>query len=216
MTSYNRNTSMRRSGGFTLIETVITFTISAIILVGLMLSATAILGVYQKDYVSLDLTNYGNLMLREITKHMDGAKDIKVSDFNDMTRIEITDWQGHQKFIDATKTKGFFVDNRSLMDGVTLPLKGLYRTVLQNNVALTDFKCEDGAKQKLNIPYRGATAFESAVFLVSFTLSLTTIYSDADPITENFKFTRQIFASSKFLTSKHAPVGPPPGARTTP
>lgn len=209
------NMSNRQSGGFTLIETLITFTISAILLVGLMLSATTILNVYQNDWVTLDLTNYGNLMLREISERMASAKDIKVTDFNDMTRIEVTDWQGHQKFINANETEGFFLDNQPLMEGITLPLKGLYRTLLQNNVALTDFTCLDLTQTDINIPYRGATYFEKSVFLVSFTLSLTTVYSDADPQTEDFTFTKTIFASSKYLAYKNAPVGPPPGTPTT-
>lgn len=203
------------SRGFTFIEVLTSLTITGIILVGLIVSAVAIMQQYRNDWVTLDLNNYGHVMLKEISDRISGARDIQVTSFNNMTRIEITDWNNRKSYIDANETEGFFVDNRPLLSGVTLPLEGLYRKQDQRVVALEDFTCKDLTQTDIQIPYRGATAFEKAIFLVSFTLSLTTSYSDSEPQKENFVFTKTVFSGSKFLKARGAPVGPPPGLPAT-
>ncbi|MCF7801554.1 MAG: prepilin-type N-terminal cleavage/methylation domain-containing protein [Candidatus Marinimicrobia bacterium] len=213
---FSRMRSKRHSSrGFTFIEMLTGLTISGIIMVGLIVSAVAIMQQYRNDWVTLDLNNYGHLMLKEISERISGAQDIQVTSFNNMTRIEITDWDNRKSYIDANETEGFFVDNRPLLSGVTLPLEGLYRKQEQRVVALEDFTCKDLTQTTIQLPYRGATAFEKSVFLVSFTLSLTTAYSGADEQTESFVFSKTVFSSSKYLKARGAPVGPPPGLPAT-
>lgn len=82
-------------------------TITGIILVGLIVSAVAIMQQYRNDWVTLDLNNYGHVMLKEISDRISGARDIQVTSFNNMTRIEITDWNNRKSYIDANETEAF-------------------------------------------------------------------------------------------------------------
>jgi len=209
MNAQQKNTSNR---GFTLIEALTSLTVSAIILVGLFASVVAILYHYRNDWVVIDMQNYGHIMLEEIGDRMERAQDIEVTKIADNYAIELTDWDGHRNYITAHESEGFTQDNFPLLRGIDLPIEGLYRdrVLRQRWVELINFDCATLEDAGSHMPYAGAAAFEKSVFMVTFTLALTTKYADTDETqTEYFNFTRTVFSSNRYLKLKGVKVGPP-------
>ncbi len=198
------------SGGFTLIEAMLGITISAIILMGLVVSALAIMYHYRNDWVLMDLRNYGNIIMEEIGDEMKQAKDIQVNSIEGKQQIEVKDWNDNLNVISATGSEGFLLNNRPMLNGVYLPKTGEYRENKQRVVNLVDFTCKSLQSQGVQLPGRGTGSFEKSVFDVSFTLALTTNYSGEGPLTEYMTFTKTIFASSKYGGLRNAAVSPPP------
>ena len=198
------------SAGFTLIEAMLGITISAIILMGLVVSALAIMYHYRDDWVLIDLRNYGNIVMEEIGDEMKQAKDIQVTSINGKTQIEIKDWNEHLDVISATDKAGFMLNNRPILNGVYLPRTGEYRENKQRVVNLVDFTCKSLQSQGVRLPGRGTGSFAKSVFDVSFTLALTTNYTGEKSLTEYMTFTKTIFASSKYGGLRNAAVSPPP------
>jgi len=211
ITKYSRN--HKNQGGFTIIETLTALTISAAILVGLAVSAVSVMYHYRDDWVIIELNNYGNLMLQEITDRMENATNIKVSRIADNYAIELTDENGRQSYITSDENEGFTQDNFPLLRGVSLPASGLYRKADHRIVKQINFDCYDLKTEGIKMPYPGGTHFQESAFYLTFTLSLETSYQDnLEPQTEYFIFTRRVFSSKKYLKSQGVSVANAPGS----
>ena len=83
-------TLMKKSSkGMTLVELSAMMVVVGIIALGMTSGAQAVMLHYQTDTVRQDLRQYGNNIMREITRELNFAQKIEIDGFNGFSRLKL-------------------------------------------------------------------------------------------------------------------------------
>ena len=132
------------SKGMTLLELSAAIVVVSIIALGMTSGAQAVMLHYQTDTVRQDLRQYGNNVIREITRELNLAQKIEIDGQNGFSRIKL-----YEKFTDISPDLtischdklGIRFDGDDPIDGVLkFPKEGAFRGRGRREIYVNDFE----------------------------------------------------------------------------
>ncbi len=131
------------SKGMTLLELSASIVVVSIIALGMTSGAQAVMLHYQTDTVRQDLRQYGNNVMREITRELNLAQKIEIDGQNGFSRIKL-----YEKFTDISPELTISCHNKygirfngdDPVDGVlNFPIEGVFRGRGRREIYVDDF-----------------------------------------------------------------------------
>ena len=161
----------KTSSGMTLLEISAMIVVVSIIALGMTSGAQAVMLHYQTDTVRQDLRQYGNNIMREITRELNLAQKIEIDGQNGFSRIKV-----YEIFTDISpiltischKNNGIQFNSDIPVNGVLkFPNEGAFRGDGQRDVFIEDFVVEYG-----NSINPGLSLFKSSFVHLTLTLAM--------------------------------------------
>ena len=191
------------SKGMTLLELSASIVVVSIIALGMTSGAQAVMLHYQADTVRQDLRQYGNNVIREITRELNLAQKIEIDGQNGFSRIKL-----YEKFTDISpeltischEKYGIRFNDNDPVDGVlNFPREGVFRGRGLREIYVNDFVVE----------YETAGSPSLSVFKNSYihlTLNLAMKSDVMDEVTqdiiEEHTYHRTVFLGTAYIQTK--------------
>lgn len=186
----------------TLLELSATIIVVSIIALGMSSGAQAVMLHYQTDTVRQDLRQYGNTIMREITRELKLAQKVGIDSHNGFSRIKLynnyTDTEP-DLYISCNRIDGIKFNSEVPLDGVLkFPKEGRFRSRGHREVFVKDFV----------VDYETDNRSSLDIFKKSFvhiTLTLTMEYDVMDETNgneEDHEYHRSVFLGTPFIQKK--------------
>jgi len=191
------------SKGMTLLELSASIVVVSIIALGMTSGAQAVMLHYQADTVRQDLRQYGNNVMREITRELNLAQKIEIDGQNGFSRIKL-----YEKFTDISPNLTISCHNKNgirfngddPVDGVlNFPSEGAFRGRSRREIYVDDFV----------VQYETAGGPSLSVFKNSYihlTLNLAMKSDVMDEVTqdiiEEHTYHRTVFLGTAYIQTK--------------
>ena len=185
----------KSSSGMTLLELAAGIVVVSIIAIGMTSGAQAVMLHYQSDTVRQDLRQYGNNIMREITRELNLAQKVEVDGQNGFSRIKLyknfTDISPKLTISCQSETGISFNNEVPLNGALNFPREGVFRGPKTRTVYVDDFIVEfdlDGGP--------GLTLFKNSFIKLTLILAM-----ESDVMDETFQTTKeeQIYYRKVFL-----------------
>ena len=138
MTKFIRQTS----SGMTMLELAAAIVVVSIIAIGMTSGAQAVMLHYQSDTVRQDLRQYGNNIMREITRELNLAQKVEIDGQNGFSRIKLYKYFtdiSPKLTISCQSETGIYFNNEVPLEGVLdFPRQGVFRGPNTRNVFVDD------------------------------------------------------------------------------
>ena len=191
------------SKGMTLLELSAAIVVVSIIALGMTSGAQAVMLHYQTDTVRQDLRQYGNNVIREITRELNLAQKIEIDGQNGFSRIKL-----YEKFTDISPNLTISCHNKNgirfngddPVDGVlNFPSEGAFRGQSRREIYVDDFV----------VQYETAGGPSLAVFKNSYIHLMLNLAMKSDvmdevtqDIIEEHTYHRTIFLGTAYIQTK--------------
>ncbi len=191
------------SSGMTLIELAAAIVVVSIIAIGMTSGAQAVMLHYQSDTVRQDLRQYGNNIMREITRELNLAQKVEIDGQNGFSRIKLYKYFtdiSPKLTISCQSETGVFFNNEVPLDGVlNFPRQGVFRGPNTRNVFVDDFIVEfdlDGGP--------GLTLFKNSFIKLTLILAMESDVMDEtfQPTREEQVYYRKVFLGTPYIQTK--------------
>ena len=196
-------TLMKKSSkGMTLVELSAMMVVVGIIALGMTSGAQAVMLHYQTDTVRQDLRQYGNTILREITRELNLAQKIEIDSKNGFSQINL-----YENFVDQSPNltischarNGIEFNDEIPLNGVLkLPSEGVFRGNGQRSVYVKDFIVKYETDNRPNL-----YLFKKSFIHVNLILAMDMdVMDEGREITEEHTYHRTIFLGTSFIQKK--------------
>ena len=197
-----KNYFRKTSSGMTLLEISAMIVVVSIIALGMTSGAQAVMLHYQTDTVRQDLRQYGNNIMREITRELNLAQKIEIDGQNGFSRIKL-----YEHFTDITpnltischKNNGIQFNSDIPVNGVLkFPREGAFRGSGQRDVYIKDFIVEYGSSTN-----PGLSLFKNSFVHLTLTLAMESdVMDEIDGIKEEHIYHRTVFLGTSYIQKK--------------
>ena len=184
-------------------EIAATTIVVGVIAFGMTSAAQAVILHYQTDTVRQDLRQYGNNILREISRELNLAKKVEIDGQNGFSRMklyeEFTDISPHLQ-ISCDRRNGIEFNSEPPLKGLLkLPSEGAFRGNGQREVYIVDFIVQTDVDTRPSL-----SLFKSSYLHVTLTLGLESDVIDEGvrEITEEHRFHRTVFLGTSYIQKK--------------
>jgi len=191
------------SKGMTLLELSASIVVVSIIALGMTSGAQAVMLHYQTDTVRQDLRQYGNNIIREITRELNLAQKIEIDGQNGFSRIKL-----YEKFTDISpeltischKKYGIRFNDNDPVDGVlNFPREGVFRGRGFREIYVNDFvvEYETAGSPSLSV-------FKNSYIHLTLNLAMKSDVMDevSQDIIEEHTYHRTVFLSTAYIQTK--------------
>lgn len=193
----------RADSGMTLLELSASIVVMAIIGLGMTGGAQAVMLHYQSDTVRQDLRQYGNNIMREITRELNLSQKVEIGSQNGFATLNIyeffTDISPSLRISCEQKT-GIRFNNGVPVDGVlTFPSEGAFRGDNQRTVYVDDFL--------VNYEIEGSSSlslFKNSYVHLTLVLAMESDVMDESfrPVKELHTYHRTVFLGTAYIQTK--------------
>ena len=188
--------------GMTLVELAAVIVVSGVIGLGMTSAAQAVMLHYQTDTVRQDLRNYGNSIMREISREMQLTQKIAIDGLNGFARIKLYKFYtdiSPELVISCRANDGIEFNNDVPLNGVLkFPSRGIYRSNQQRQIYVKDFRVTN---EPDNRP--GLAEFKESFLHVELTLTMVSdVMDEANAVEEDHYFYRSIFLGTAYIQKK--------------
>ena len=191
------------SKGMTLLELSAMIVVVSIIAIGMTTGAQAVMLHYQTDTVRQDLRQYGNNIMREITRELNLAQKIEIDGQNGFSRIKL-----YENFTDISpdltischRRNGILFNSGVPVNGVLeFPSKGVFRDNGQRTLYVDDFVVE---YETAGSP--GLSVFKNSFIHVTLSLAMESDVMDEvlKEIKEEHTYHRTVFLGTAYIQTK--------------
>ena len=191
------------SKGMTLLELSAMIVVVSIIAIGMTTGAQAVMLHYQTDTVRQDLRQYGNNIMREITRELNLAQKIEIDGQNGFSRIKL-----YESFTDISpeltischRRNGILFNSGVPVNGVLeFPSKGVFRDNGQRTLYVDDFVVE---YETAGSP--GLSVFKNSFIHVTLSLAMESDVMDEvlKEIKEEHTYHRTVFLGTAYIQTK--------------
>jgi prepilin-type N-terminal cleavage/methylation domain-containing protein len=191
------------SKGMTLIELSASIVVVSIIALGMTSGAQAVMLHYQADTVRQDLRQYGNNVMREITRELNLAQKIEIDGQNGFSRIKL-----YEKFTDISPELTISCHNKygirfngdDPVDGVlNFPIEGVFRGRGRREIYVDDFvvQYETAGSPSLSV-------FKNSYIHLTLNLAMKSDVMDevTQDIIEEHTYHRTVFLGTAYIQTK--------------
>ena len=191
------------SSGMTMLELAAAIVVVSIIAIGMTSGAQAVMLHYQSDTVRQDLRQYGNNIMREITRELNLAQKVEIDGQNGFSRIKLYKYFtdiSPKLTISCQSETGIYFNNEVPLDGVLdFPRQGVFRGPNTRNVFVDDFIVEfdlDGGP--------GLTLFKNSFIKLTLVLAMESDVMDEtfQPTREEHVYYRKVFLGTPYIQTK--------------
>jgi len=189
--------------GMTLVELSAAIVVMAIISLGMTSGAQAVMLHYQTDTVRQDMRQYGNNIMREITRELNLAQKVEIGSQNGFATINL-----YEYFTDISplivvscgQKSGIKFNNGVPVDGVlTFPSEGVFRGENQRTIYVDDFL--------VNYEQQGSpslTLFKNSYIHLTLVLAMESDVMDESfqPVKELHTYHRTVFLGTAYIQNK--------------
>ena len=191
------------SSGMTMLELAAAIVVVSIIAIGMTSGAQAVMLHYQSDTVRQDLRQYGNNIMREITRELNLAQKVEIDGQNGFSRIKLYKYFtdiSPKLTISCQSETGIYFNNEVPLDGVLdFPRQGVFRGPNTRNVFVDDFIVEfdlDGGP--------GLTLFKNSFIKLTLVLAMESDVMDEtfQPTREEQIYYRKVFLGTPYIQTK--------------
>lgn len=192
----------KTSSGITLMEVAATTLIVGVIAFGMTSAAQAVILHYQTDTVRQDLRQYGNNIMREISREMNLASKVEIDGQNGFSRIKLyevyTDLSPHLQ-ISCDRRNGIEFNSAAPLNGVLkLPTEGAFRGGSHRNVFIKDFIVDTDVDTRPSL-----SLFKKSFVHVTLILGMESdVMDEAREVSEEHTFHRTIFLGTPYIQKK--------------
>lgn len=187
----------------TLVELSAAIVVMAIISLGMTSGAQAVMLHYQTDTVRQDMRQYGNNIMREITRELNLAQKVEIGSQNGFATINL-----YEYFTDISplivvscgQKSGIKFNNGVPVDGVlTFPSEGVFRGENQRTIYVDDFL--------VNYEQQGSpslTLFKNSYIHLTLVLAMESDVMDESfqPVKELHTYHRTVFLGTAYIQNK--------------
>ncbi|MBH10084.1 MAG: hypothetical protein CMG74_07005 [Candidatus Marinimicrobia bacterium] len=188
--------------GMTLIELSAVIVVTSIIGLGMTSAAQAVMLHYQNDTVRQDLRQYGNNIMREITRELHLAQKVQLDGMNGFSRLKL--YKQFQSLtpdliISCREREGIEFDDDVPLNGtLKFPNRGVFRENGQRTIYIKDF---NASYEPSNRP--GMSEFKESFLHLELILSMESdVMDEAGPIDEDHYFYRTLFLGTAYIQMK--------------
>jgi prepilin-type N-terminal cleavage/methylation domain-containing protein len=195
---------LRKSySGMTLVELSAAIVVMAIIALGMTSGAQAVMLHYQSDTVRQDIRQYGNNIMREITRELNLAQKVEIGSQNGFATINLYEFFtdiSPSIAISCNQNSGIKFNNSVPLNGVlNFPNRGVFRGENQRTVYVDDFLA--------NYEMQGSPSlslFKNSYIHLTLTLAMETDVMDefSQPVKELHTYHRTVFLGTAYIQSK--------------
>lgn len=191
------------SKGMTLLELSASIVVVSIIGLGMTSGAQAVMLHYQADTVRQDLRQYGNNVMREITRELSLAQKIEIDSQNGFSRINL-----YEKFTDISPKLTITCHNKygirfngdDPVDGVlNFPIEGVFRGRGRREIYVDDFvvQYETAGSTRLSV-------FKNSYIHLTLNLGMKSDVMDevTQDIIEEHTYHRTVFLGTAYIQTK--------------
>jgi len=191
------------SKGMTLLELSASIVVVSIIALGMTSGAQAVMLHYQADTVRQDLRQYGNNVMREITRELNLAQKIEIDGQNGFSRIKL-----YEKFTDISPELTISCHNKygirfngdDPVDGVLkFPIEGVFRGRGRREIYVDDFvvQYETAGSPSLSV-------FKNSYIHLTLNLAMKSDVMDevTQDIIEEHTYHRTVFLGTAYIQTK--------------
>jgi len=191
------------SKGMTLLELSASIVVVSIIALGMTSGAQAVMLHYQADTVRQDLRQYGNNVMREITRELNLAQKIEIDGQNGFSRIKL-----YEKFTDISPELTISCHNKygirfngdDPVDGVlNFPIEGVFRGRGRREIYVDDFvvQYETAGSPSLSV-------FKNSYIHLTLNLAMKSDVMDevTQDIIEEHTYHRTVFLGTAYIQTK--------------
>ncbi|MFM1594513.1 MAG: type II secretion system protein [Woeseiaceae bacterium] len=191
------------SKGMTLLELSASIVVVSIIALGMTSGAQAVMLHYQADTVRQDLRQYGNNIMREITRELNLAQKIEIDGQNGFSRIKL-----YEKFTDISPELTISCHNKygirfngdDPVDGVlNFPIEGVFRGRGRREIYVDDFvvQYETAGSPSLSV-------FKNSYIHLTLNLAMKSDVMDevTQDIIEEHTYHRTVFLGTAYIQTK--------------
>lgn len=191
------------SKGMTLLELSACIVVVSIIALGMTSGAQAVMLHYQADTVRQDLRQYGNNVMREITRELNLAQKIEIDGQNGFSRIKL-----YEKFTDISPELTISCHNKygirfngdDPVDGIlNFPIEGVFRGRGRREIYVDDFvvQYETAGSPSLSV-------FKNSYIHLTLNLAMKSDVMDevTQDIIEEHTYHRTVFLGTAYIQTK--------------
>tara|TARA_B100000003_G_C10920764_1_gene367150 strand:+ start:307 stop:939 length:633 start_codon:yes stop_codon:yes gene_type:complete len=192
----------KTNSGITLMEVAATTIVVGIIALGMTSAAQAVILHYQTDTVRQDLRQYGNNILREISRELNLAQKIEIDGQNGFSRIKLydnfTDISPYLN-ISCNRRNGIEFNSEAPLNGVLrIPSEGAFRGNGQREVFVRDFVVENDVDTRPSL-----ALFKNSYIHITLILGMESdVMDEAREIQEEHTFHRTVFLGTSYIQNK--------------
>lgn len=186
----------------TLIELSAVIVVTSIIGLGMTSAAQAVMLHYQNDTVRQDLRQYGNNIMREITRELHLAQKVQLDGMNGFSRLKL--YKQFQSLtpdliISCREREGIEFDDDVPLNGtLKFPNRGVFRENGQRTIYIKDF---NASYEPSNRP--GMSEFKESFLHLELILSMESdVMDEAGPVDEDHYFYRTLFLGTAYIQMK--------------
>jgi prepilin-type N-terminal cleavage/methylation domain-containing protein len=191
------------SKGMTLLELSASIVVVSIIALGMTSGAQAVMLHYQADTVRQDLRQYGNNVMREITRELNFAQKIEIDGQNGFSRIKL-----YEKFTDISPELTISCHNKygirfngdDPVDGVlNFPIEGVFRGRGRREIYVDDF-----VVQYETVGSPSLSVFKNSYIHLTLNLAMKSDVMDevTQDIIEEHTYHRTVFLGTAYIQTK--------------
>jgi prepilin-type N-terminal cleavage/methylation domain-containing protein len=191
------------SKGMTLLELSACIVVVSIIALGMTSGAQAVMLHYQADTVRQDLRQYGNNVIREITRELNLAQKIEIDGQNGFSRIKL-----YEKFTDISPELTISCHNKygirfngdDPVDGVlNFPIEGVFRGRGRREIYVDDF-----VVQYETVGSPSLSVFKNSYIHLTLNLAMKSDVMDevTQDIIEEHTYHRTVFLGTAYIQTK--------------
>ena len=191
------------SKGMTLLELSASIVVVSIIALGMTSGAQAVMLHYQADTVRQDLRQYGNNVMREITRELNLAQKIEIDGQNGFSRIKL-----YEKFTDISPELTISCHNKygirfngdDPVDGVlNFPIEGVFRGRGRREIYVDDF-----VVQYETVGSPSLSVFKNSYIHLTLNLAMKSDVMDevTQDIIEEHTYHRTVFLGTAYIQTK--------------
>lgn len=187
----------------TLVELSAAIVVMAIIALGMTSGAQAVMLHYQSDTVRQDIRQYGNNIMREMTRELNLAQKVEIGSQNGFATINLYEYFTDISpliAISCNQRTGIKFNNSVPLNGVlSFPSEGVFRGANQRNVYVDDFlvNYENQVNPSLSL-------FKNSYIHITLILAMETDVMDeiSQPVRELHTYHRTVFLGTAYIQSK--------------
>ena len=191
------------SKGMTLLELSASIVVVSIIALGMTSGAQAVMLHYQADTVRQDLRQYGNNVMREITRELNLAQKIEIDGQNGFSRIKL-----YEKFTDISPELTISCHNKygirfngdDPVDGVlNFPIEGVFRGRGRREIYVDDL-----VVQYETVGSPSLSVFKNSYIHLTLNLAMKSDVMDevTQDIIEEHTYHRTVFLGTAYIQTK--------------
>ena len=183
----------------TLVELSAMMVVVGIIALGMTSGAQAVMLHYQTDTVRQDLRQYGNNIMREITRELNFAQKIEIDGFNGFSRLKL-----YESFTDLSpyltischNQNGIEFDGQIPLNGaLKFPNEGVFRGNGQRSLFVKDFIVEEESDSRPTL-----AAFKESFLHLTLILAMQSdVMDEGREIEEEHTYHKAVFLGTSYI-----------------